>query len=70
MRINADKPRGNSDYYLQHITMREGEQEEGDRGGTLRQEKRKHKESHTEHITTSTVGFLKMRDTRERVGEG
>lgn len=23
MRINADKPRGNSDYYFQHITMRE-----------------------------------------------
>ena len=44
MRINADKPRGNSDYYFQHITAREGEQERRDRGGKERQEKAKHKE--------------------------
>ena len=69
MRINADKPSGNSDYYFQHITAREGEQERRDRGGKERQGKAKHKESHMEHITSSTAGFLKIWDT-EKVSRG
>lgn len=42
MRINADKPRGNSDYYFQHITMREANR--GKEAG----EEWKDKESKTE----------------------
>ncbi len=44
MRINADKPRGNSDYYFQHITTRERSRRR-ETGGKTR--KAKHKERHT-----------------------
>lgn len=39
-----------------------GEERQGRDGKTR---KAKHKESHTEHITTSTVGFLKIWDTKK-----
>lgn len=49
MRINADKPRGNSDYYFQHITTRE-ENRRKEAG-----EERKDKESkNTKRATRST----------------
>lgn len=70
MRINADKPRGNSDYYFQHITMREESRKGETDEGWKDRSKAKHKESHMEHITTSTVGFLKIWDTKKGVGEG
>lgn len=59
-RINADKPRGNSDYCFQQITMR-GKSRKTETGERWEDRwKAKHKESHMEHTATSTVGFLKI----------
>lgn len=51
MRINADKPTGNSDYYFQHITMREGSRKgETGRDGMGREKKSKsQREPHGAH---------------------
>lgn len=66
MWINADKPRGNSDYYFQHITTREERWRRGKGKGS----KAQHKESHMEHISTSTAVFLKIWGTEKWVGDG
>lgn len=53
-----------------NISPREKGSRSGETGeGEERQGEAKHKESHTEHITTSTAGFLKIWDT-EKVSRG
>lgn len=71
MRINADKPRGNSDYYFQHITAREGEQERRDRGrgGKTRRSKTQ-REPHGAHNHLHGGVPENMRYRKSESGEG
>ena len=49
MRINADKPRGNSDYYFQHITIREGSRRRKTGEGWKEKKGKSERELHEAH---------------------